>query len=412
MTDDIGLMKSRGPYHSFASLFTTGYSPVPVIFSDPPSELGGKIETWRQHRVYKDCFVPVIGGLLSRTYFFCNHCRRWKKMNTSKQHIDRHFQTATHSDAIFEAEHKISRDFAERIQRSLVLFIIQNGLPFSLGDDEQLHKITTALPNHLVIRDTAISMAAEVGAIMKSMLAKAEYVTISCDEWSDRLMARYLGISAHSMVDKFPRVFTISHSFLATTEDERDHIPASQVAGMIYEVMKEYGVEKNSLLVVTGRAKVMRAAVECLNERRIGEGLPPLQWANCICHALNSIMGKFVTLLQNRFRDITEFQKKLSETFHSFLRRKNSSVTRIPAYVAVRWYSLFEMLNAMLELKHLIIEFCILQEWPQLPVELWKRMEDFRDFPFVVKNATMASRRRCPRFATHLLVLYVLNGLF
>ena len=332
----------------------------PVTTKPHPNRADEPIGTWLRHWKYSQCFVPVYEDGPDSSWYYCAQCREWRKVSTSTGHIGSHFQSMSHNDAAFQQIHEYSRAVGEQLCKSVVLFLLENGLPFRLIDDKRLATIPH-LPGRKKLRTLSQLMAQNVRNTMKSLLGQADYCTLSMDEWSDIMKDRYLGITCHTTVHGKLKTFTLAHTSLnaAIEGDGRDSIVATDIANIVECVLDEYSISEKVILIVTDGAAVMKAAVSVLNDRRVAGGKHPIMWGYCVCHAINLLLGRFVKLISRPVRDVISLRDEVmtSEVFSARARRDSRTITRIPSYVEVRWYSLFELFKGMLELKGIIQQY-------------------------------------------------------
>ena len=351
------------------------------------------VVSFLQHKDFHECFIAVTENGPNFKYFYCSRCRSWKSLGTSIGHVKMHFDTRGHNDAKFFEEHKLSREWQEKLIKNIQLFILANGYPFSMIEDSHL-QIVPELPHRKQLKDISLKMAEKLRSTIKSILNRCEYCTFSLDEWSDILRRRYLGISCHTRLEGSLKVLFIAHISLdkVIQDDARDHYCADDIAFIIDEVAKGYDVCDKLILIVTDRASVMSLAAQKYNDIRISRNQLPVLWCGCVCHIVNSLLSKFISELLPLFKPIMDIQKRLShsEVFTSFLMRKGSEQVRIPGYCEVRWYSLFKMLKAFKKLKPMIIEFYNVEYHEVIQADIWTTVEDFTDVTRTIKTITKA----------------------
>ena len=372
--------------------FGDPYTDTPATWPNTPD--GKEIVRFLQHTKYADCFLGVTNqNEVVYEYFYCLKCRAWKKISTSVGHITMHFNTSSHNEKVFEAQNNLSREWQIRLIKMIELFILSNGLPFSLIEDPYL-KIIPELGNRKHVRNKSINLAKKVRSLIKEILARVEYCTISLDEWTDICQKRYLGITCHTTLECRLKIFSLAHVSIdpIIASDDRDHLVADDLAFITNSILKAYNISSKVLLIVTDRAKVMEKCVVKLNDLRMHLHEDLVLWGNCCCHVLNSFLTEYLKLFQQEFKEIVNIQKKLikSEIFESFLIRRNAKVTRIPSYCEVRWYSLFRMLKYMIILKNDIIDFFQQESLGIISNQVWETINNLYSVVDVVKRNTKA----------------------
>lgn len=369
------------------------YTDPPVAAAAHPVWKGGDITMWLQHCIYEHCFVPILDDGPNYEYFYCTICSGWKKVSTSTSHIRIHYESASHSDQRFLEEHAMPRTLADRLSKSVILFILENGLAFRLIDDIRLG-IVPGLPHRERLKVLSCLIARKIMNIIKSLLANVAYCSLSIDEWCDLKRDRYLGVSCHTMLNDELKVFTLGHISLnqAIRDDKRDHVYASDIKNLLDYVARDYEISRKVLMVVTDNAASMKAAVSFWNDQRISDGLSPVLWGSCICHTINLLLTDFVKLLSGEINEVIRLQQKLmgSEVFEARLTRLGSRVTRIPGYTEVRWYSLFSLCDKMRECKKFIIDYYIDEGLGVIDNEIWVTIDNILPVLTVIKRAVKA----------------------
>ena len=315
-------------------------------------------------------------------------------MSTSTAHIRVHFATASHNQDLFLQKHGLSPEWSSRLERMMVLLILTRGYPFSLIDDPIIHDAIPNLMHSKKLKKYTSELSSGVRDAVRRTLKRCEYCSLTVDEWADLLKRRYLGLSVHTLIDNIMTSITVAHVPLdpLLALEGRDHVSAKDIADVTKEIISKFEMGDKLLVIVTDRAASMKAAMETLSQLRVENGSMPILWGNCVCHALNSILMKLVTLLRPELERVFEIERKLrnSEVFVNFLIRKQARQTRIPSYSEVRWYSLFKMIRVMNTLKPLIIEFYLLEDYPVIEESTWNLISWLLPVTQAVKATTQA----------------------
>ena len=235
-------------------------------------------------------------GEADYSHFYCSKCNSWKKISTSIGHIKVHYDNERHNEDIFASRHMISRGVADKLRRAIILFILENGLPFSFVCERHLTECFRFLPGKREMRRICISLSRRIAGIVKSELQRAEFISITMDEWSDILKRRFLGLSCHAFIEGQLRVFTLVHASINTVIDSqgKNHVNSGDLAAIANEVLKDYGIENKVLLLVTDQAAIMPAAAASLYAHRLSVGENAVMWSPCVCHAINLLMGDLI----------------------------------------------------------------------------------------------------------------------
>ena len=381
---------ARHPIHEY---FRPAQQDSPMTWKPFPDNPEAQIMGWLQHENYSACYIPIIDNAPVFKFFYCSTCRAWKRISTSTGHIRIHYDSVSHSDERFLEKNQMTPDMASRMMKATTFFLLTNGLPFRLIDDQYFQVLPT-LGHRRKLKEVSRKMARSVLNSIKQTLARVSYCSLSVDEWADVTRQRYIGVSCHTRLEGIMRVFTIAHYSVATAigPDGRDHLNAKDVATIVHEVMKDFQICKKTLLIVTDRASIMQNALTLLTDMRLEDGLVPVLGAPCVCHVVNSLLSKFVKLVSPAVQDVIDIQNKLShsEVFANKLLREEHEITRIPGYCPVRWYSLFEMLKAMKRLKEPILSFYQIELLQHIPTSVWTTIDELLPLTDVVKSATKA----------------------
>ena len=303
---------ARHPIHEY---FRPAQQDSPMTWKPFPDNPEAQIMGWLQHENYSACYIPIIDNAPVFKFFYCSTCRAWKRISTSTGHIRIHYDSVSHSDERFLEKNQMTPDMASRMMKATTLFLLTNGLPFRLIDDQYFQVLPT-LGHRSKLKEVSRKMARSVLNSIKQTLARVSYCSLSVDEWADVTRQRYIGVSCHTRLEGIMRVFTIAHYSVATAigPDGRDHLNAKDVATIVHEVMKDFQICKKTLLIVTDRASIMQNALTLLTDMRLEDGLVPVLGAPCVCHVVNSLLSKFVKLVSPAVQDVIDIQNKFCGT--------------------------------------------------------------------------------------------------
>ena len=269
---------------------------APPISPEPhPTVNGTRIVCWMQHRKFEACYVPVFETGLDLSFYFCTSCGSWKRISTTTGHIAAHFETHAHREAAFQDANSYSLSVSRKLCKAVILFILENGLPFRLIDGDRL-SVIPHLPGQERLQNLSGIIAGKISSIVKSVLEQVEYCSLCMDEWSDLKKERYLGGTCHTMLHDRLRTFTVAHLSLnsAVAEQGRDHMLASDIAETMDKLMEKYAISKKVIMIVTDRASIMKASIAIMNSHCVDNGDRPVMWGCCCCHVINSLLSRFV----------------------------------------------------------------------------------------------------------------------
>lgn len=378
--------------------FGEPYTEIPIEWGEhprkvPETNISYQVKGFLQHNTYPECFIGILDFGPDIEFFFCTKCHTWKKVGTTISHIKMHYNTISHNDEIFEKNNGISRKWQKKLTNSIELFILINGYPFRCIEDKNL-KVIPGLCTRKFLQSKSRKIANKVRGVLKNMLIRCDYCSLSIDEWCDLTKKRFLGVSCHTKLEGQMKALTISHISLdkVIARDGRDHLVADDICGITNSIIEGYSISDKVILIVTDRAQIMKSGIQKLNDLRSQQGKPLIIWGNCVCHAFNSLLTFFIKEIKPLISPIFNLQKKLnySEIFASFLIRKESKISRISSYNEVRWYSLFKMLSHMQKLKDEIIEFMQTEFQEIVSIEIWNNIENIMSIVQIVKRTTKA----------------------
>ena len=140
---------------------------------------------------------------------------------------------------------------------------------------------------------------------------------------------------------------------------------------LILPILETYKILEKIRVCVTDSGSNMISACD---------GLPFIRLP-CICHVLNVLMSSFIKSGMNIFSHIFNIQREMNTPkFITFLINKNSIRRSIPYYSQVRWYSLAELIHALMELRELIIDFRILEKMIPIQSSIWATILELSPF--------------------------------
>lgn len=332
------------------------------------------IKLWAVNKIYDCCYLPYIEDpddehcvIEHSTYFWCSLCKKWLKTANTMGNINYHYKkTKKHPEwsTILPEEEVYERVPLEKRQAAAKRFIMKNGLGKNAIEDEDLRLLAPGLPGRKEFTQEIETEANIIIETLKQMLSNVRKTTLSFDEWTSLVNDRYLGITVHCLYYGRMKCMSLAHIPLIikdTGDEETDlTVRAADIGTLVQETINRYELDKKVSNIVSDNAAVMIASVKYINNQRSIAELDPLLWTPCCCHTLNLIIDVFVANIEHQINQFKAIQSRLgsSTKFTAYCRSMdNLKVHTIPTYVKSRWYSLFNMIKAIVTLKVHIINF-------------------------------------------------------
>ena len=338
-------------HQKFLKRFHNTIKDTPVDYPPLVIDGGTPIVRWLQSNEFPDCFLAIGEGEVLIGAFYCKKCHLWLQINMTRHHIEDHFQTRVHSDISVE---QVSRLKSLDYCAEMVRFFIHNGLSFKLIEDPSLSEILHGLPKRKDL-SRLIGRAADLARErIKGQCSELARCVITFDAWSDRSSRRFLGLTVSGFCSERTVKYCLGvHDVSGALTG--DHLTGDGVGDIVYDMMEYYSVTQKVIALVTDRGADMKAGVRQFQKRAARNVIH----GNCVCHAVNTMLGNLVALLKPQMETILSLRQDLTGlVFSSFLRRRHAKYTVIPSYIPIRWYSLFKMLKVMFKLREEIIDFC------------------------------------------------------
>lgn len=377
---------------------------LPTGVKEHPDHIN--IKLWAVNNTYNCCFLPYIEDpddpqciLEHSTYFWCSLCKKWLKTANTTGNINYHFKkTKKHPEwsTILPDEETYERVPLEKRQAAAKRFIMKNGLGKNAIEDDDLKLLAPGLPNRKEFTQEIETEANVIIETLKQMLSNVRKTTLSFDEWTSLVNDRYLGITIHCLYYGQMKSMSLAHIplIIKDTDDENPDLSvhAADIGTLVQETINRYELEKKISNVVSDSAAVMIASVKFINNQRSIAELDPLLWTPCCCHTLNLIVDAFVTKIEPQINQFKAIQSRLgsSTKFTAYCRSiDNLKIHTIPTYVKSRWYSLFNMIKAIVMLKVHIINFYNTEFRESINAEIFNNarslLSPFRELKFTTK---------------------------
>ena len=263
----------------------------------------------------------------------------------------------------------------------LKAFIILNGYPFSDIEDKDLNAICNLGSRTTLVRDVE-KIANDTRKKIKSILEEANNVSLAVDEWQDRSMRRYLGVTAATILHNNYRIFTLAHKPM-----NEEHCTANVIRKHLHQILNEYQIAHKIKCAVTDNGGAVPSAFSDIPGDKFNLNIKRFP---CICHIINIYAKTFQKYLQNDLREFINVRNKFdSACFVAFLMTKNSTKRGIASFTEIRWCSLFNMLDDLKTLKNLIIEYNNLNNIIKIEDEFWTNLhywhKMFKTFVYCIK---------------------------
>ena len=76
-------------------------------------------------------------------YFYCSVCTAWKRISTSTGYMRIHYDNVSHAEERFLEKKQMTTQMATRMTKATTLFLLTNGLPSNLIDDQYFQVLHT-----------------------------------------------------------------------------------------------------------------------------------------------------------------------------------------------------------------------------------------------------------------------------
>jgi len=178
----------------------------PTNYKMHPS--GTKILFWAQFINNEDIWLPLYdNNNPDKKYFFCSKCEKWLIYGDTVSNIKRHLKS--HLDkSDYHSSSNNSQNLDERlitdsiIAQSLTKFILLNGLPFRLIEDDNLKTIVPGLKNRKALSLYCKAISIKIIDSIKKESTFFSNICISIDEWKDLSTRSYLGVTAQAVSEE------------------------------------------------------------------------------------------------------------------------------------------------------------------------------------------------------------------
>ena len=320
---------------------------------------GVQVFAFRQFEECNFIYLAVISSYNPNVFFkekfYCAKCCRWLKISSTLGNIRSHIKSM-HKEVLGT---KNEPNFVElKYIQMFAFFLLKNGLSFRLVEDPIIQEMFPHMYTRKEQSDLCTEMAKKIREHLTLRLQSAIYISVAIDEWTDKKMRRYLGVHAHCTFAFEWKHFTLGFLPLISV-----HADAEALSNLTIKCFQSYSIDAKVDYIVSDTTAVMPRTTELCCKK----------WSPCYCHIMNLTIGDFTEALSGLIDPILSLQRNLSMStgFTSFCSASNSSITRIPSFTQTRWYSMYDMLYAICELKPIIIAYLSMNHKNPVDNSVW-----------------------------------------
>ena len=104
------------------------------------------------------------------------------------------------------------------------LFLLTNGLPFSLIDDKYLKNFLVGKVSRKTLALDSSNLAESIRQNIKKQLIDSQSIKIVIDEWSDDSSRPFLSVQCHTRINNRYIIFQLDHIYLQYVHNTAEHI--------------------------------------------------------------------------------------------------------------------------------------------------------------------------------------------
>lgn len=264
------------------------------------------------------------------SHFFCSQCKRWYAFWSSIGNVKCHLQ-CMHS---VEEKHLEPSD----ILHCLYCFILTNGLPFRLIEDQYLSRLLHTQVSRQQLAKHCDAVAEIVDQKISLQLQAFKYSIGVFDEWTDNAARPYVGVTLHGITESPDEsldhhVMVIAHIPLYDL-----HITHQTLSAAIKKRFDQLEIAVPDTFITDGGSKCEPAVNDLFAEKR-----------ECWGHVLNLLLKDIHNELRCRLPLVFEVQAShgKSSVFYNYMSEHEAPRGTIPGYVETRFYSMGKLFNTV-----------------------------------------------------------------
>ena len=230
-------------------------------------------------RMFDECpyFITPVDdqGHVQTQYFYCRLCRKWINISTNSGNLYKHV-SRLHPSILTGPD--IEPPDPVKIAAAKKFFLL-NSLPFKLADDPNFKILCPHFPSRKELSSYASELSETILENVYAYLQGSTRIFLAIDEWTSAANTQYLGVECHALFPDSYEVICIEHKPIYSV-----HSSAELLAGLIFDLIKEYNITEQYAGFVSDTTAKMPAANAALNQ-----GIESA-WFPCFCHICDLIL--------------------------------------------------------------------------------------------------------------------------
>lgn len=378
--------------------------PIPILNPKmEPNESIIKYKVMIDHPCIWSPVIKVISDgkevIYQSSSCWCAICNdRWRYKSTTTSNIIKHSRNK-HEVRRATSEYSISQDtcvpkdidqYLKNIKYDIKEYILLSARPYSDIENESLNKHIKLMTRDK-FEEEAKQLAVNIMEKIKTILQRAESISISIDEWQDREKRRYLGVTCQTIIDGVLRNFTLAHRLMEEIE-----ITGKVIAKHLLNILVQYDIINKIKCAVSDNGGACPATFnnhkddqndpnDQENEEINLQPISDIIRFPCLCHVLNIFIKHFIGVdpLKSKLDQIEALRNKIDTSkFITYMtteiikynqknEKKPIKYRSVPSYTKIRWYSLGSVLLFLYKMKDIIINWYTLNKWDAIKKEVW-----------------------------------------
>jgi hypothetical protein len=160
-----------------------------------------------------------------------------------------------------------------------------------------------------------------------------------------------------------PQGIEVLTALLALKEIKAVHENPRELRVMVEYIQERFGIRDRTLSICTDRCAMNESAFRGAQSPEMphARGL----WLPCICHLLNSVLGRFLENISGIVRPIFRLHHRFRKhgPFLRFLALREAPVQSIPSQSTVRWHGCSGLFTSISARWDYMIEFAVIEGW-------------------------------------------------